>query len=228
MPMKRFDFRNAANIEALNILGLGKQNQAGDISDGRIRRGLRTRQALIDAFLTLAGDLGRVPSAGDVAIESGRSMRLVFERFPRLDLLASAAVLQLLSKSRPDAYHLFAGCDRHKRVAKAVDMRVRVFERWRPLWWLITSTSARDKDCRAQLRQYESCDKVFLETIFRPELSLLSHERRSDTCACLELLLGAENWVALRDKRGMSLLEASTFLKKSVDRIIYFASVETD
>jgi hypothetical protein len=211
---------SASNTQALESLGPGSPIYRRTKIDGRIRRGQQSRQALIDSFLTLAADLGRVPTAVELSANAGCSVRSVFEKFPRLEMLASAAVRQLLSLYMIDAYHTFAGCDLPGRIAKTVAIRVGNYERWRPLWWLITSSVERDQDCSLQLSQHERHEFDFIRTVFRPELGLIAQEKRSDIIVSLNLLLGPESWVALRHRRQMTVREASAFWKRCAQLVL--------
>ena len=59
--------------------------------DGRHARSIRTRAAIIDAFLALVREKEEVPTAAALARRAGCSTRSVFERFSDFRELASAA-----------------------------------------------------------------------------------------------------------------------------------------
>lgn len=66
--------------------------QVDAVVDGRVLRGLRNRQALMDAFYALAGETGAIPKAADVAERAGLSVRSLFQHFNDLEELRSAVV----------------------------------------------------------------------------------------------------------------------------------------
>ncbi len=59
--------------------------------DGRHLRSERTRQLMIEAYLQLVREHGRLPTANEIAHAAGYSVRSIFERFPDLDALSLAA-----------------------------------------------------------------------------------------------------------------------------------------
>src|SRR5258706_15279415 len=59
--------------------------------DGRRLRSERTRQLIIEAFLSLLRETAQMPTAVQIAERAGYSVRSVFERFPDLTALRMAA-----------------------------------------------------------------------------------------------------------------------------------------
>ena len=60
--------------------------------DGRRQRSLRTRQAIIEAYLGLLRENPQRPTGAQIAERAGCSIRSIFERFTDLDQLALAAI----------------------------------------------------------------------------------------------------------------------------------------
>ena len=61
------------------------------VVDGRRLRSERTRQLIIEAYLSLLRDSSQVPTSAQIADRAGYSVRSVFERFPDLMSLRIAA-----------------------------------------------------------------------------------------------------------------------------------------
>src|SRR5882672_2381153 len=59
--------------------------------DGRRLRSARTKQLIIEAYLTLLRESPQIPTAATIAERAGYSVRSVFERFPDLHALRVAA-----------------------------------------------------------------------------------------------------------------------------------------
>ena len=102
--------------------------------DGRIVRGLRTRQALIQATLDLiqAGDVE--PTSAAIATIAGVSSRALFQHFTNLaDLYAAAfdlAVSRAFERSRP----VDSEASLTNRIELLVSDRSELFEEWLPVW----------------------------------------------------------------------------------------------
>src|SRR3979409_2293329 len=102
--------------------------------DGRIVRGLRTRQGLIQATLDLiqAGDVE--PTSAAIATIAGVSSRALFQHFTSLaDLYAAAfdlAVGRAFDLNRP----VDAAAPLTNRIDLLVSDRAQLFEEWLPVW----------------------------------------------------------------------------------------------
>ena len=102
--------------------------------DGRVVRGLRTRQSLIQATLDLiqAGDVE--PTSAAIATIAGVSSRALFQHFTSLaDLYAAAfdlAVSRAFDRTRP----VDSGAPLSNRIDLLVSDRSELFEEWLPVW----------------------------------------------------------------------------------------------
>ena len=102
--------------------------------DGRVVRGLRTRQSLIQATLDLvqAGDVE--PTSAAIATIAGVSSRALFQHFTSLaDLYAAAfdlAVRRAFDRTRP----VDSGAPLSSRIDLLVSDRSELFEEWLPVW----------------------------------------------------------------------------------------------
>lgn len=101
-------------------------------SDGRVRRGERSGQAIVEALVGLVGEGILEPTAQQVAARAGVGIRTVFRRFSDMESLfaeMSARVqvesLPLLNGGRP-------GGDLTERARAMVGRRVAFFERLAP------------------------------------------------------------------------------------------------
>src|SRR5471030_2611464 len=102
--------------------------------DGRIVRGLRTRQSLIQSTLDLiqAGDVE--PTSAAIATIAGVSSRALFQHFTSLaDLYAAAfdlAVSRAFERTRP----VDVAAPLSNRIEILVSDRSELFEQWLPVW----------------------------------------------------------------------------------------------
>lgn len=105
--------------------------------DGRVLRGLRNRQALVEAYYALAAETLEIPRAADVAERAGVSVRSLFQHFSDLEELRAAVVEDLCQRSL-DAFMLErelidASMTLTVRLDRALAMRAQLWELLRPL-----------------------------------------------------------------------------------------------
>jgi AcrR family transcriptional regulator len=102
-------------------------------SDGRVRRGERSDQAIVEALVGLVGEGVPAPTAQQVAARAGVGLRTVFRRFSDMESLFSemsgrilADILPLLDLDRAPSGDLSA------RARAIIARRVAFFERLAP------------------------------------------------------------------------------------------------
>lgn len=168
--------------------------------DGRVARGERNREAVIDAALELTAELGVFPTAGAVATRAGVSTRSLFNLFPDLpSLFIAAAETQgrrhwsLLQAPKPSL-------DLQARVADAVAQRVELFEHISPVRRVAVAhehewpvLAERMQESRAALRRH-------LRRALSPEIQSVDKA----TVSALEAGASWEFWDLLRNHHGLS------------------------
>jgi len=155
--------------------------------DGRRLRSERTRQLIIEAYLTLAREESPVlPTAAKVAERAGYSVRSVFERFP--DLLglqiaaADHAIAQVVAMKAPRD----VGGDRMTRIRSHVSRRARASERWLPSWRTLIANQSGSEELQARARAMSARVLSLMEHVYAPELSGLSDAARRQTLIALD------------------------------------------
>ena len=89
--------------------------------DGRRLRSERTKQLIIEAFLSLLRDNPQMPTAVQIAERAGYSVRSIFERFPDLNALRVAATDYSLAQALALAPPRGADGDRETRLRSQVN-----------------------------------------------------------------------------------------------------------
>ena len=101
-------------------------------ADGRVRRGVRSREAIVAALMELVGRGVLQPTVQQVAERAGVGVRSVFRHFSEMETLYRAMDARLEAEARP----LLAGAERggslDERVAALVRQRATFFERIAP------------------------------------------------------------------------------------------------
>jgi AcrR family transcriptional regulator len=110
-------------------VAIGTRRESEAASDGRVRRGERSGQAIVRALVGLVGEGILTPTAQQVAARAGVAIRTVFRRFSDMESLfaeMSARVqgeaLPLLLGGRPNG-------DLRERARALVEQRAAFFER---------------------------------------------------------------------------------------------------
>ena len=166
--------------------------------DGRRQRGERTRQAIIEAALSLQEEGVLVPTAQQISDRAGVLIRSFFRHFDDMETLFKAA-----DDQQRDSYEaLFIGGDRQgslsERVHGAVERRSAAFEQLKNL---VLGT-------KAQLWRYEMLRKNYARNqkglrkdleAWLPELNGLPEVE----CESVHAIASFEMWNRLRSEQGL-------------------------
>lgn len=179
--------------------------------DGRRQRGERTRQAIIEAALSLQEEGVLVPTAQQISDRAGVLIRSFFRHFEDMETLFKAADDQLR-----DSYEaLFIGGDRdgflEERVNRAVERRSAAFEKLKNLFL----------GTKAQLWRYEMLRKNYARNqrglrkdleAWLPELTGLPEVERES----IHAIASFEMWNRLRSEQGLSETASISVVKSTL------------
>ena len=183
--------------------------------DGRRQRGERTRQAIIEAALSLQEEGVLVPTAQQISDRAGVLIRSFFRHFDDMESLFKAADDQLR-----DSYEaLFIGGDRQgsltERVRRAVERRSAAFEQLKNL---VLGT-------KAQLWRYEMLRKNYARNqkglrkdleAWLPELTGLPELE----CESIHAIASFEMWNRLRNEQGLSEKASISVVQSTLTRLL--------
>ncbi len=179
--------------------------------DGRRQRGERTRQAIIEAALSLQEEGVLVPTAQQISDRAGVLIRSFFRHFEDMETLFKAADDQLR-----DSYEaLFIGGDRdcflEERVNRAVERRSAAFEKLKNIFL----------GTKAQLWRYEMLRKNYARNqrglrkdleAWLPELTGLPEVERES----IHAIASFEMWNRLRSEQGLSETASISVVKSTL------------
>ena len=179
--------------------------------DGRRQRGERTRQAIIEAALSLQEEGVLVPTAQQISDRAGVLIRSFFRHFEDMETLFKAADDQLR-----DSYEaLFIGGDRdgflEERVNRAVERRSAAFEKLKNLFL----------GTKAQLWRYEMLRKNYARNqrglrkdleAWLPELTGLPEVE----CESIHAIASFEMWNRLRSEQSLSETASISVVKSTL------------
>jgi AcrR family transcriptional regulator len=189
--------------------------------DGRRLRSERTKQLIIEAFLSLLRESPQMPTAVQIAERAGYSVRSIFERFPDLNALRVAATDYQLAQALALAPPRGADGDRETRLRSQVNTRAHTCERGVSLWRVLLQFA--DQDTTGQLRQRVARSRETtvgrIELMYRAELSILPEGDRRQLLIALEALTDMESWARMREQHGLSFDEACDVWVHAIDRL---------
>jgi AcrR family transcriptional regulator len=188
--------------------------------DGRRARGLRSRQAVIDAYLDLLRETREIPTSEQVAQRAGLSPRALFGHFPDRETLAISAFDHVLSLRRATDATPMLGASRAERIKFQVEIRARSCERWLPLWRVVLTGQFSIPGITSRIDMVRELLRRRLTSLYEPELSLLGKAERTATLAALETLTGFEGWERMRVQHKMSYDDACKGWIRAVDRLL--------
>lgn len=190
--------------------------------DGRLLRSERTRKLMIDAYLQLVQQTGSVPTAAEVADQSGYALRSVFERFSTLDELSLAAVDHALTLSRAEMQETAFGTDRSSRIAHHISVRSRLCEEWSPLWHALNALSAQTGRTTFVARVTVALDDnvAWLERLYQPELRQMSVVDQKLLLVALVTLTSTHSWHQMHHGFALSVREVRDAWSTAIGRLL--------
>ena len=184
-------------------------------ADGRVRRGERNRDAIVEAMFSLVGEGSLQPTAEQVAARAGVGLRSVFRHFSEMESLYAALDVRLRAEVAPI---VAAGEPRGSAAARAREMlrrRVRLFERIAPYKRAANAARQRSPFLNAQHRALALALRGHLMR-WLPELAGAPREVRG----ALELVTSFEAWERLRGDQRLSAARARAAIEAAVTALL--------
>lgn len=197
-----------------------------DESDGRKVRGLRNRDAVVDAILILLGEGNLNPTAKEIADRANVSLRSVFRHFEDLDSLFLAAIERQAERTA----HLYEppvqSGSRTVRTDSLVARRRKLYEtifEVRRGWMLRYYDQPRvsvilDEIYRALYLQ--------VVTLYTPDLEGCSATVRRDVLDAIDTAASFDTWAHLRSHRNLSAARSAAVVKRTI--LALLATIDGD
>ncbi|HZJ27254.1 MAG TPA: TetR/AcrR family transcriptional regulator [Acidimicrobiia bacterium] len=192
---------------------------AGSTADGRVRRGARNRDALVEALLALLESGVSRPTALQIAERAGVSLRTVFAHFDDVEALYGAIV----ERQRGRYQHLYdpipAGEPLRARVAALVRQRAELFEAIAPVRRATVLMGGTSAELNTGLAQATAALHHQAVALFAQELQAAGASRRAVT-AGIDVAAGWATWDALRSGEGLSVTATRRVVELMVGRLL--------
>lgn len=185
--------------------------QAKDVrtSDGRLARGIRAREAMADALIALLIEGHTNPTARDVALRAGVSLRLVFHHFEDMENVFKAAISIQAERYWTGLDPVSPQGNAKSRVKETVEKRAELYEAIGPVRRAAVRRAESSKILSDQMEASRQLLRSHLEITFARELAddvtLLD---------ALEVAMSFETWDFLRQRASRSVAEASSVVER--------------
>jgi AcrR family transcriptional regulator len=188
--------------------------------DGRIVRGLRTRQALIQATLDLiqAGDVE--PTSAAIATIAGVSSRALFQHFTSLADLYAAAFDLAVSRAFERNGPIDGAAPLSNRIDLLVSDRAQLFEEWLPVWHFAERVRSVAPAVGLGVAQLRKLLRERLTVWFATELSNLNPGSRNLVLDSLDVAFGLDSWMNMREQLRLSPVHASRTWRFTAEAIV--------
>lgn len=173
--------------------------------DGRVARGQRTRERVVEALYELFTEGNLTPTWQELAARAGRTTRAIYHHFPDLDAVVVALGEEQMRRHRTlFAAHPIEGT-RDQRVDGIVAHRVELFEVVAPTRRAALTVIHSSPALRTQQASLADRLRQQLSRTFAPELSGLDSSTATNVLDLLDLHTSWDTWERLRTGQRLSV-----------------------
>lgn len=201
--------------------GFQRDTLSGAESDGRRRRRLQNREAVVDALLDLYREGNLRPSTDEIAERARLSPRSLFRYFDDVDDLAGAAVVRAQARAIP-LLPLSVGADAPlpQRIKALVDQRLRLFQEVGHAAAVVRLRAPFQPVLASQLAQNRAFLREQVREVFAAELAGLSRSRSRDVLAVLDVLGSFESFDLLQSDQGLGPSQTKAALASAMGALL--------
>lgn len=167
-------------------------------TDGRMQRGARSREVVLDALLALLADGNYAPSMQEIAERAGVSRRLVFHHFKDAESMHTAFVARQQLALRDLFVDIPATLPLPTRLLSLVEQRARIYERITPTRRAGITREYVSPIVQRGLTAFRDLKRAQVEVIFAPEISSCHESVQREIAAALGCAASFSTWESLR------------------------------
>jgi AcrR family transcriptional regulator len=193
-------------------------------SDGRIARGVRTRESVVNAFEALIRE-GSSPTGAELASRAGVSCRSIFTHFGDMEGVATAATRRVLSRLRERSEPVSSSIELDERIEIFARQRAETLEQVTPIYQVVVAQRAMSDEVRALVSRDNELRGAYTRRVFEPELfdsPLDQHQLLRDALVAVS---SWPHWLSLRkaqrlnadEARMVMIYQLSGLLRRSAD-----------
>ncbi len=177
---------------------------ATSLTDGRSARAARTRDAVVDALLSLLDDGNFRPTARQVAERAGVSLRSVYVHFDDLEDLFTAAAHNHFERMRDLVESIPADGPLESRLDAFLRQRERIHEASAQVRRAAVLQEPFSPALAEVLWLARKLSRAEVELVFAPELGRRDDAGREHLAIELEVIANASTWETLRVQHDLS------------------------
>jgi TetR/AcrR family transcriptional regulator, regulator of autoinduction and epiphytic fitness len=193
--------------------------------DGRVARGERTRQAVVDALLSLYAEDNLTPTIDDIAARVGMTSRTIYHHFDDHDAIAEA----LTEHQRGLLSHLTVlelSGTLAERIEGLVRHRGELFETVAPVRRAALANMHASPRIRKGQGNLAAGLRRQLTHTFEPELSTLDRSTKAETIELLDLHTSWDTWERLRRWQRLSVPRSRKLVTRLVTQTLETKALE--
>jgi TetR/AcrR family transcriptional regulator, regulator of autoinduction and epiphytic fitness len=171
-------------------------------TDGRTLRSQRTREAIVDATISLLEEGDLRPTAPRVAERASVSVRSVFQHFAELERLHASVAERLVERVAVLLLPVAPDLPFRERLSHFLHQRCQLLEAVSPIRRAAEVHAPFSTDIRAFVRDGQAFLRAELEYTFGPELSAVPASERDELLDALDVALSWSTWEVLRTGLG--------------------------
>lgn len=188
--------------------------------DGRVLRGQRTRQRIVDSTLELLRSGDPAPGTAAIARGAGVSVRALFQHFTDVETLHAAVAERIIAEMRSTVRPIDPSLPFEQRLDKFVDMRATASELLLPLRLTIQRLERVSPGIAQKHREGRDLMRQMMAMLFAPEIAGVGRSRSEQTVATLMALCNWMTWAHLRTNEGLSFEAARDVMRRGLHDVL--------
>jgi AcrR family transcriptional regulator len=197
---------------------------ANRADDGRIVRGVRTRESVITAFEALIADHGRAPTAADLAKRADVSCRSIFTHFGDMNGVMSAAARRLFERLADAHVPISQELPTDARIEAFIDQRVRTLEITTPFYRTVMGQGPPSETLSQLLSDAAKLVRAYTLSVFKVEIERVGLETRADLEEAIIAVTTWLHWEALRREQLLSIAQATAVMRLELRGLLCYAA----
>jgi AcrR family transcriptional regulator len=191
------------------------------ITDGRLLRRQRNRDAVVESLLDLYAEGNLRPSTEEIAARSGLSPRSLFRYFDDVEDLTRTAMNRQLERALP-LLPIDAGPEAELtvKVGALVDQRFRLFDLFGPAATISRLRSPFQPVLANQLTLHRKYLRSQVRKLFAPELAAMGEPVGFEILAAADIMASFESYQLLVEHRALEQGQAKSVMRRALEAIL--------
>jgi len=188
--------------------------------DGRVLRGQRTRQRIVDSTLELLRGGDPAPGTAAIARGAGVSVRALFQHFTDVETLHAAVAERIIGEMRTTVRPIDPSLPFEQRLDRFVEMRCHASELLLPLRISIQRLERVSPGIAQKHREGRDLMRRMMAMLFAAEIARAGQGRAEQTVATLMAICNWMTWAHLRTNEGLSVEAAREIVRRGLHDIL--------